>query len=176
MSNPKSIVSVTDIPCSCGYLGRTAKDSRFPVRFDAQYNEYYFDHSLSSGTTVSIVLYHCPMCGGVASKSRRDESFANLSEQESLRVNALIHNLKTIEDIERSLGAPDMEETFRPPADFGLVQPGTSRPETGSVRLLTYNRLSKTADVQFTVYSNNKIERAIVPKNIGAAGQKGNPA
>lgn len=167
--NKPTDVSVTETPCACGYLGRIAGDARYPVRFDAQYNEYYFDHKLPAGATVSMVLYHCPMCGGVASQSRRDESFASLSQEEASRLQALIGDVNSVQEIERSLGAPDLDKTVRPPAELGLTQPRTKAPETKSIRVLTYNRLSKTADVQFIVYSNNKIERAITPKYLGSA-------
>jgi hypothetical protein len=144
------------------------------VRFDAEYNEYYFDHRSPTGTTVSIVLYHCPMCGGVASESKRSESLANVSEQEALRIEALIRDLHTVQDIESSLGVPDADETVRPPAEFGLVQPGTGELETGFVRVITYSRLSETADVQFTVYSNGKIEVVVLPKYVGTRKKSAN--
>lgn len=164
--------SVTEVPCSCGYLARSARNPRFSVRFDTQFNEYYFDHKLPSGATFSMLLYHCPMCGGVASESKRSQSFATLTEEEILRVDTLIHDLQTVQDIDRALGTPDRDETFRALEEFGLVQPETGQPETGSVRTLTYTRLSQTADVQFTVYSNSKIDRAIYPKFVGAPPAK----
>ena len=171
MSKPTH-ASVTELPCSCGYLARSARDSRSPVRFDAESNEYYFDHRLPTGTTLSIVLYHCPMCGGVASESQRDKLFAPVSDDEVRRLDSLIHDIQTVQDIERSLGAPDDDKTIRPPSDFGITQPQKDQPETGSVRVLKYNRLSETADVQFTVYSNSKIESVIAPKYVGARGRQ----
>jgi hypothetical protein len=160
--------SVTDLPCTCGYLRRSSRDSRFPVRFDSECNEYYFDHTMPSGTTVSMVLYHCPMCGGVASESQRDKLFATVTDDEARRLNALIHDVRTVQDIERLLGAPDDDETMHPPSDFGVIQPKSGEAETGPIRVLDYTRLSTTADVQFAVYSNGEIKWMIAPKYVGA--------
>jgi len=112
------------------------------------------------------------MCGGVASESQRDKFFATVSDDEVRRLDSLIHHIQTVQDLERSLGAPDDDKTMRLPSDFGVTQPQKDQPETGPVRVLTYNRLSETADVQFTVYSNNKIEGVIAPKYVGAPGRQ----
>jgi hypothetical protein len=137
------------------------------VRFDEKHNEYYLDLRLRKGTTLSLNAYHCPICGGVASESKRADVFATLSDDELRRVNALISNLATVEDIERSLGAPDREDSIRLPQDFGLARPRTGERESGRIRVLTYTRLSETADVQFTVYSNGELQRVTTPKYVG---------
>ena len=161
--------SVTELPCQCGYLEQNARDPRFPVRFDEEYNEYYFDLTLSKGTPLCLLIYHCPMCGGVASESKREDVFAIVTEEERFRVNALIRGLKTVEAIIGAFGPPDSDSTFRLPEDFPITPPGTDLPETEPVRQLTYEHLSGTADVQFTVYSNGKIEGGITRKYLGAS-------
>ncbi len=157
--------SVTNVPCLCGYLERSAREPNFPVKFDSECNEYFFEHQLPSGTMLSISLYHCPMCGGVASESKRDELFVRLSDEEALRIDELMQGASTLEDIQRLLGPPDSDEVLHPPADVRIVQPGTSNIEAGALRVLEYNRLSESGDVQFTIYSNGKIVRFISPKH-----------
>lgn len=168
MNSPTSI-SVTRLPCSCGYLAASANDPNLPVKFNASLREYSWEHRLPTGAIVSVALYHCPMCGGIPSESQRHTLFARVPDEEVHRLDSLIHDLETIEDIERTLGAPNEDRTISPPPEFGLVQPRTGIPEAGPVRVLTYSRLSETADVQFTVYSDNTVEGVIAPKYTGAS-------
>jgi len=168
--------SVTELPCQCGYLEQNARDPRFPVRFDEEYNEYYFDLTLSKGTPLCLLIYHCPMCGGVASESKREDVFAIVTEEERFRVNALIRGFKTVEDIVSTFGPPDRDSTFQLPEDLPaamLTIPGTDLQQAGPLRQLTYEQLSGTADVQFTIYSNGKVEGLIFPKYLGASAEVG---
>jgi hypothetical protein len=156
--------SVTDLSCSCGYLARNAQDPNLPVKFDAELNEYSFEITLPGGTMISINIYHCPLCGGVASESKRDELFDVVTEEEVLRLERIINKLATVEDIESSLGPPDSDRTYHMPSDYLPVK----LREAGPIRQMDFTHLSETADVQFNVYSNNEITRAIVPKYVGA--------
>jgi hypothetical protein len=164
MSKPTS-ASVTEVPCSCGYLAASAHDPNLPVKFDAELNEYCFEHKLSMGTKVVMMFYHCPMCGGVASESQRQKLFAIVSDDEVCRLDSLIGNIEVVSDIERVLNAPDDDEAINLPADVGAIQRQAGELEARPIRVLTYSRLSETADVQFTVYSNGKIEKVIAPKH-----------
>jgi hypothetical protein len=159
--------SVTDIPCSCGYLGRRMKDESLPVTFDPELNEYSFETILSGGTKKFERIYHCPLCGGVASESNRPTLFETLTNKEARRLERIIDKIRAIEDIEAYLGAPDDDRTYHMPPDFPVTRPQTGDIETGPIRQMTFTRLSKTADVQFTVYSNKEIARAIMPKCVG---------
>lgn len=158
--------SVTDLPCQCCYLERKAADARFPVRFDAQEGQYYFDLRLQAGTTLSLVVYHCPMCGGVASKANLEDAFAVVPDDEIVRLDAKIRDFRTAQEVVHSLGVPDRDEIVNLAIDFPLVRPQTGEPEPGPVRVLTYEQLSETADVQFMIYSNGEVERVISPKYI----------
>jgi hypothetical protein len=53
------------------------------------------------------------------------------------------------------------------PEDFPVTLPGTDLPEVGPIRSLTYEHLSETADVEFLVYSNKRIEASITRKYLG---------
>jgi len=154
----KASISVTTVPCSCGFPQHALQDERFPLRFDAQFNEYFFDHKLPDGETLSIRLTHCPVCGGITSKSKRGQFFADLSDDELKRIHEQVGKYKSAEDITRALGAPDTDEN------------GDAQSRT--VRVLTYKKLSKTADVRFTVYQDGRIEGAIAPKYRGPRKQE----
>lgn len=158
----KANISVTTVPCSCGFLQHALQDQRFPLRFDAQFNEYFFDHRLPDGETLSIRLNHCPVCGGVTSKSKRGQLFADLSDDEMQRIHERLGKYKSAEDITRALGAPDLDEN-------GDAQ-------SRSIRVLTYKKLSKTADVRFTVYQDGRVEGAIAPKYLGPGQPKRAPS
>ena len=124
-----------------------------------------------------MLLRHCPMCGGVVSRrSTKDDFLAALSRDEIRRLDALTSDFHTIQDVERALGTPDTEETVPVQEDFGLVQPGTGEKETRSIRVLTYARLSEQANVQFILYSNNQIDKAIYPKLTGVPSPGGRTA
>ena len=158
----KTSVSVTTVPCSCGFPQHALQDERFPLRFDAQFNEYFLDHQLPDGETLSIRLTHCPICGGVTSKSKRGEFFADLSDDEMQRIHEQVRKYKSADDITRALGTPDTDEK------------GDARSRI--LRVLTYKKLSKTADIRFTVNQDGSIESAIAPKyrHAGKQGKKKN--
>ena len=152
------ITSVTQRSCSCKFLEHALHDERFPVGFDAQVNEYFFEHKMPSGETLSIRLLHCPMCGGVASRSTRDKLFAALSNDEIQRIHAKVGSYKSVADVERELGSPDVDQK--------------GSPDSQIIRILTYKKLSKTADVQFSVYADGRVEGAIAPKHVATAERK----
>jgi hypothetical protein len=100
-------------------------------------------------------LLHCPVCGGLASKSKRDELFASLSEDELQSIYERVGNYKSVADIERAFGSPDLDQR--------------GSPDSRVSRILTYKKLSKTADVQFSIYADGRIEGAIAPKHVATA-------
>jgi hypothetical protein len=163
-----NVLSVTDAPCPCGLLDRNARDRHFPLRFDAKYDEYYLDLILPKGTKFSLLVNHCPMCGGVASESKRRDAFTVVTGQEAARVHALIRAVKTVEEIIGKFGRPERDSTYQLPEDIPTPRiPGTDLQQIGPLRQLIYEHLSETAEVQFTVYSNGKVERLISAKYIG---------
>ncbi len=164
MKNP---ISVTETRCSCGYLERGSLDPNSPLKYDPNLTEYSFEHTLAQGTKVSTMIYHCPMCGGVAPPSRRDELFASIPAGEASRLRILIRGIETLANIERVLGVPDRDEKINPPPDLVVADPIKGERETVVVRVLTYTRLSNAADVQFNVFSNGVVDGGIMPKYVG---------
>ena len=160
-----SVLSVTSAPCGCGYLAENAGQPGSPIKFDSKLREYYFEHRHSNGSVAKWIIHHCPMCGGVASRSLRDELSVEVPETEVRRLQGIIRDIKTVDDVERILGRADQEQTVMPPGEYVINQPGTNQRETGPIRVLTYIRLSETADVQFSAFSNRKVESTIAPKS-----------
>lgn len=156
--------TVTDIPCRCGFVMRSAEIPDGPIKRDDELDEYYFEHKTPGGGIARLIIYHCPMCGGVTSRSLRRHRFQEVSEAESTRLQSLMRDISTVADIERILGKPDGDEVFTPPPGTRLRKPGTDEPEEGALRALTYQQLSDTADVQFLVFSNQEVQGAIIPK------------
>jgi hypothetical protein len=151
-------VSVTQVPCSCGYLERAAQSGIVPIKFDKELNEYSFE---DKSVNASVVIYHCPFCGGVASESKRGDLFAKVSPQEASRVGALIRHLNTIEAIEAALGKPDKTSVHnRQPEEIALLQKMAFSP----IHRWSFTRLSRTASLELSIYADGKIESAIVPK------------
>ncbi|HXC28096.1 MAG TPA: hypothetical protein VNV38_09080 [Stellaceae bacterium] len=130
----------------------------YPIKFDEELNEYSFEDKVLNG---SLMIYHCPFCGGVASESRRDSLFAKVSGKEAVRLRALVANLHTKEAIEAALGEPDKAQIHhRPPEEIALFRKLASSP----VEQWTFTGLSRTANVDFSIYPDGKIECGILPK------------
>jgi hypothetical protein len=159
-------VSVTQTRCSCGYLKRAARSGIAPIKFDEEVNEYSFE---DKSVNASVVIYHCPFCGGVASESKRGDLFAKVSPREAGRVGALIRHLDTAEGIEAALGKPDKISIHnRQPEEIAMLQKMASSP----VHQWSFKRLSRTANVEFSIYPDGKVEGAIVPKSRQRRGDR----
>src|SRR5437868_3163217 len=94
--------SVTEDRCSCGYLERAADDPTSPIVYDARLNEYHFEYlnPCAGGecgqAKASLMLYHCPFCGGTAPPSKRDLLFAVIPREEEHRLYKLLGGIKTL--------------------------------------------------------------------------------
>lgn len=153
--------SVTEIPCSCGYLENSARDQNVPIVFDPRSNEYHIEAERPTGTKVSVVIYHCPFCGGAAPESQRDKLFVEIPDDERRRLEDMVREIKSLKDVERMLGKPDIDKPiYFPPGLSGLEINKEPR------RTLTFTRISKIADIHLTIYVNDDIEVFIIGKQI----------
>jgi hypothetical protein len=141
--------------CKCGFLERSSKDQEMPIKFDPELNEYNFIFTAANGEEASMRIYHCPFCGGRAPESKRGELFAKVSKDEISRLSKLTENIHTLEDALRGLGEPDVDD----PNGMVVTTPERGgNPETTEVfRVLTYKKLSKTADVFVSVLPNGRV-------------------
>jgi hypothetical protein len=162
MARKRTFASVTDTPCSCGYLERSASDPNTPIQFNGNLNEYYIEHEVAKGAKVRTLIYHCPFCGGMAPESRREKLFATVPPEETRRLDDLVRELKTVEDFLRVLGAPDADPPFRAPE---YLVGDASLP----LRVLVFSQVSKVADVQVGVYSNNEVRVSFLGKYLGTS-------
>lgn len=144
-SRPTS-ASVTDAVCKCGYLQRAADDPDVPVVFDERVGEYHFAYfEPGSNTPATLIIYHCPYCGGAAPESKRHLLFHVVSSEEKHRLADLIAPINSVEELIEKLGKPDKDE---PATMWERSEESGHRPSTVvPCRTVTYASLSEIADV-----------------------------
>ena len=149
--------------CDCGWLENAANDPHVPVVYDRQVNEYHITRAGELGGT--LMIYHCPFCGGSAPKSKRDQLFATITHEEIHRLQELVQDIKTVGQTLTRFGPPD--------EDLATGQGITSPEKDGEpsrtqfFRTLRYSKLSDTAEIEAVVYPEEQVQFAFVPKYIG---------
>lgn len=152
--------SVTELACECRYLENAADDPASPIIFDERTGEFQFEYHetrqsrlkhLSSALWgdrpyATLIIYHCPFCGGAAPESKRDLLFEIIPREEEARLAEQLKPIKTIDDAIRLLGKPDFE------GHVGLHKPESeNQPSTiEHHRDIRYYDLSGVADVWIT--------------------------
>ena len=141
-----TFASVTETPCTCGYLQGSAADPDHPIEFDDTLNEFHFVvHGTDGAIKNTLCLYHCPFCGGVAPPSKREALFAEISDAEVARIKSLFAGLQTLEDVRNALGPPDSDDPE------GFIEHHPERdgrpPQEHIRRSLRYCDLSNSVDV-----------------------------
>ena len=148
MAEKPTFASVTDIPCTCGFLTRCAKDPTSPITWDERLNEFHitYRHGESTG---ELMVYHCPFCGGATPPSRRGELFHEVTPAERQRLETLFGGATTVADCLRRFGPPDQD------LSEGMVTESDGERET--FRSLWYRSLSMTVDVAVVVRTDGSI-------------------
>ncbi len=156
-----TFASVTTKPCTCNWPRDVSAEPENSVRFDELTGEYHF----VTPTGGQLTMYHCPFCGGVMPRSKRAELFAYVSEAEVARLDNLTRNLQSVEEAVRVLGSLDHDMAgglrVRSPAR------GRRPPRVASYRVLTFTRLSDTADVELADCSPEGIRFSFRGKYLG---------
>ena len=162
----RTFASVTDVLCTCGFLENSAADASSPFSFDAHLKEFHLEYVGVYGKA-SIVIYHCPFCGGAAPESRRDRLFAVISSEEEKRLFSLLNGVRTIDDAIEALGPPDLDR----PDGVGWrhAEGEQTPPKSERFRSAIYSRLSDVADIHFTVYPNGSVHASLQGKYVGKA-------
>jgi hypothetical protein len=163
MDKPHS-QSVTSTQCDCGYLERSANDAHNPIAFDATVNEYHY-HYKFHGRDAQLMIYHCPWCGGVASKSHRASLFHELKSESCEDVSEKTATCLTLDDVIAVLGQPDEDG----PTIIRHHEKDDSSPRVDRVRRITYHGLYEEMSVLFEQRIGETICRAFVPKQLKAA-------
>jgi hypothetical protein len=158
--------SVTETPCTCGYLERAAHDPDLPVQFDVRVGEYQFWYQVPGDEMPSyLVIYHCPACGGAAPKSLRGSLFHIVPQAERSRVFALLEPIRTLSDALERLGKPDED------CAYGTVirhhEEGNRPPVDEFCRTYRYHSLSKVAQVEITEHRDGTVSFGLSGKQKG---------
>ena len=155
MAERRTFASVTGKPCKCDFLRQAADDPRLPIVFDKLTGEYHFQYREGDTEAFStLVIYHCPFCGGAAPKSQRALLFHVIPSEEELRLVALLEGITSVEAAIHKLGEPDEDD----PRGTGVRMPERDgQPPTMQwFRTLRYKKLSKVADVWITARADGR--------------------
>jgi len=155
--------SVTEEPCTCGYLQNSHDDPLNPITFDAETAEYQFAY----GRHV-WVIYHCPFCGGAAPKSKRGLLFAQIPDSEAERLASVLDGIETIDQAVSKFGPPNMDGALK------AVRPEKENqaPSVQYHREIRYFGLSELADVSITERQDGKIFWQLQGKHLGRQAGK----
>ena len=160
-----TFASVTDTACTCGYLQRAADDPRLPIVFDPLTCEFHFRYSeAAGGVAATLVIYHCPFCGGAAPKSKRHLLFAVIPPDEEERLARLLVPVRTIRGALRRLGKPERDD---PSGTSVTVEGASGDPIVRRHRTLVYEHLSAVADVWITERSDGAVSWQLQGKYVG---------
>ena len=151
--------SVTETPCTCGWLEKCADDPDWPIEYDASLNEFHIIMKGSDGQPAQGMIYHCFWCGGAAPKSKREEKFLTVGIGEDCRLRSLLRSYTTFEQALSGLGQPDQ--------DWADGASSTFDNKTTSYRCVLYEKLSSTADVRLVDYPGKQFGIEICGKYIG---------
>lgn len=154
----RTYASVTEEPCTCGYLQHAADDPDNPINFDVRSAEFQFSYG-----GAMLVIYHCPFCGGAAPESKRDRLFAQISEAEQNRLLDLLSGVQTIDDALQKFGKPDFEGV----STSKYAEREGKAPGIEAHRNIRYCDLSEVAEVWFTERPDGKIYARLQGKYLG---------
>jgi hypothetical protein len=132
--------SVTDVPCTCGYLERATDDPENPIVYDEKTSEYHF----TSGEGY-LIIFHCPRCGGVAPTAQRKLLYAAIPSAEKKRLTQLLAPIETLQKAIDTFGPPQVDDFIQSRNDRRDVP--NSPPTFERTRFIIYKTLSEVADV-----------------------------
>jgi hypothetical protein len=91
--------------CTCGLPEKWAQAPSFPVKFDAEVNEYCLVYGKRARR--HHVMRYCFWCGGRLPKSTRGRLFTEPSEAETAEIRRILAGAHSTEEVLRLLGDPD---------------------------------------------------------------------
>jgi hypothetical protein len=173
MAERPTFASVTDARCRCGYLRRAADDPGQPIVFDRPTGEFHFRYREGEADGYStLVIYHCPFCGGAAPKSKRALLFHVIPQDEERRLTRLLEGITTVRGALRKLG----EAEYDNPRGAGVESPERAgrAPTKQWYRTLRYEKLSKVADVWFTERGDGRASWSLrgKPRKLRPSGRR----
>ena len=151
-----TFASVTTKLCACRWPHDVAAEPENGVAFDKETKAYVF---LTPGGG-TLMIYHCPFCGGAMPRSPRAERFAHVTEAEVARLTKLTSSVRSIAGAVRVLGKPEDDR-----ADGLLVRTpakGRKAPSIAAYRVVTFTGASKTADIEVIDYGPEGVKSQFV--------------
>jgi hypothetical protein len=152
--------SVTDIPCTCGYLEQSANDPDIPIDFEEQTSEYRLNYK--NGW---LIIYHCPFCGGMAPELRRKPLYVAIPSVEKKRLADLLSPIESLQQAIDIFGPPQRDD-FILGGDMPREVPNCP-PTVEGTRYLYYTMLSQVAEVMIMEIPNDRPKWMLVGKRIG---------
>jgi hypothetical protein len=135
-----------------------ANTPMFPVKFDAQLNEY----SIVYAERHSHLMRYCFWCGGKLPESKRSDLFAVPEHDEMAHAAAVLKEAKSMEDVLNVLGEPQVTMTnellARTNGAFGFR------------RQWKYTRRWKTIEVVVIEMDDGSLQLAFMPKGMRENG------
>ena len=147
--------SVTDIKCSCGVIESMITRGDGPFVIDEETNEYQLKYRACNGANGSLIVYHCPFCGGVAKESKRDKLFHEITKKEEDRLKKMTDGIRTLKQCYDKLGRPDDEND----RGSSVIHPASvNNPQKIEYfKVATYYKLSSSVDVWVTEYPGGQV-------------------
>jgi hypothetical protein len=130
----------------------------FPVKFDAQLNEY----SIVYGERHSHRMRYCFWCGGKLPESKRNDHFAVPEQDEMAHAVAVLKQAKSMEDVLDVLGEPQMTMSNELSAKTSEGFPFR--------RQWKYTRRWKTIEVVVIEMDDGSLQLAFMPKALQENG------
>jgi len=156
----QTYASVTETRCECGHMDQLTRIPASPVTFNTDVQEYHIQYRTPSGAQAALSVYHCIFCGGRLKDSTRHYLFETIPNAEQARLDQMVSSIRTVDDVLRALGKPDVEHQISPESLPLQDANDASRP----TRSLTYNKLSTVADIHVNVAPNGSVVALVVPK------------
>jgi len=136
--------------CTCGLPEKWAQAPNFPVKFDAEVNEYYLVYG-KRGRWHHVMRY-CFWCGGRFPQSTLGRLFTEPSEAETAEIRRMLAGVRSTEDILRILGDPDEIIDWY---EFDAEDESVCRSERTWKRCFRYGSRWKTLTLDVFDYSDS---------------------
>jgi hypothetical protein len=149
-------------------LQKAAEDPDNPIEFDERTKGYLYTYAdYQGGDKATLIIYHCPFCGGVAPQSKRKLQFAAISHEEHDRLADLLGPITTIDQALAKLGKPDLDDY----STTKYPEIGDQPPTTVFHRVIRYYNLSKVAEVVIHERRNGSIWWSLQGKCLKQPGE-----
>ena len=141
-----------------------ADDPDMPIRFESKTGRYVFTYQEPDADGPStLMIYHCPWCGGLAPRSKRPLQFHVIPRNERERLDALLATVRTIRGALKQLGKPDDDNPTGTSVQH--LETANRGPSVRHFRTLTYTRLSNVADLRIIEKADGRVSYSLVGKH-----------